>query len=162
MGRTGAEGGTASPFPDGGNSNYTNVLVDGAPLNQPGGLVDFSNFTLDNIDKIEIVSTEHAHRRAGSVRRGLFPEQARGARHSAAVAGRRRYSHRVSPADSLGLCELPRERGYWILAASKTIPPARQRGHARRGNPVFPRHQLFRVGLFHRLLSEDRCCLVTC
>jgi vitamin B12 transporter len=55
LGRTGPEGGTASLFLDGGNSNYTKVLVDGAPVNSPGGLIDFSNFTLDNIDKIEIV-----------------------------------------------------------------------------------------------------------
>lgn len=55
MGRTGPEGGSASLFLDGGNSNYTKVLVDGAPVNTPGGLIDFSNFTLDNIDKIEIV-----------------------------------------------------------------------------------------------------------
>ena len=55
LGRTGPEGGSASLFLDGGNSNYTKVLVDGAPANQPGGLIDFSNFTLDNIDKIEIV-----------------------------------------------------------------------------------------------------------
>jgi len=55
LGRTGPEGGTASLFLDGGNSNYTKVLVDGAPVNPPGGLVDFSNFTLDNIDKIEVV-----------------------------------------------------------------------------------------------------------
>ena len=55
LGRTGPEGGTASLFLDGGNSNYTKVLVDGVPANPPGGLIDFSNFTLDNIDKIEIV-----------------------------------------------------------------------------------------------------------
>ena len=55
LGRTGPEGGTASLFLDGGNSNYTKVLVDGVPANQPGGLIDFSNFTLDNIEKIEIV-----------------------------------------------------------------------------------------------------------
>ncbi len=55
MGRTGPEGGTASLFLDGGNSNYTKVLVDGVPANQPGGLIDFSNFTVDNIDKIEVV-----------------------------------------------------------------------------------------------------------
>ena len=42
-------------FLDGGNSNYTKVLVDGAPVNQPGGSIDFSNFTLDSIDKIEVV-----------------------------------------------------------------------------------------------------------
>jgi len=55
LGRTGPEGGSASLFLDGGNSNYTKVLVDGVPANQPGGLIDFSNFTLDNIEKIEIV-----------------------------------------------------------------------------------------------------------
>ena len=55
LGRTGPEGGSASLFLDGGNSNYTKVLVDGVPANTPGGLIDFSNFTLDNIDKIEIV-----------------------------------------------------------------------------------------------------------
>jgi len=31
------------------------VLIDGTPVNQPGGFVDFSNLTLDNIDKIEVV-----------------------------------------------------------------------------------------------------------
>ena len=55
LGRTGPEGGQTSLFLDGGNSNYTKVLVDGVPANIPGGLIDFSNFTLDNIDKIEVV-----------------------------------------------------------------------------------------------------------
>jgi vitamin B12 transporter len=55
IGRTGAEGGTASVFINGGNSNFTKVLVDGAPINPPGGAVDFSNLTVDNIDKVEIV-----------------------------------------------------------------------------------------------------------
>ena len=55
IGRTGAEGGTASIFLNGGNSNFTKVLVDGTPINPPGGAVDFSNLTLDNIDKIEVV-----------------------------------------------------------------------------------------------------------
>jgi vitamin B12 transporter len=55
LGRTGPEGGSTSLFLDGGNSNYTKVLVDGAPANEPGGLLDFSNFTLDNIEKIEVV-----------------------------------------------------------------------------------------------------------
>jgi vitamin B12 transporter len=55
LGRTGPEGGQTSLFLDGGNSNYTKVLVDGVPANTPGGLIDFSNFTVDNIDKIEVV-----------------------------------------------------------------------------------------------------------
>jgi vitamin B12 transporter len=55
IGRTGSEGGTASVFLNGGNSSYTKVLVDGTPVNEPGNAVDFSNFTLDNVDKVEIV-----------------------------------------------------------------------------------------------------------
>ncbi|MGB7284012.1 MAG: TonB-dependent receptor [Candidatus Acidiferrum sp.] len=55
IGRTGPEGGSASVFLNGGNSNFTKVLVDGAPINPPGGPVDFSSLTLDNIDKVEIV-----------------------------------------------------------------------------------------------------------
>jgi vitamin B12 transporter len=53
--RTGAEGGTASIFLNGGNSNFTKVLVDGAAINPPGSAVDFSSLTLDNVDKVEIV-----------------------------------------------------------------------------------------------------------
>jgi vitamin B12 transporter len=53
--RLGPMGGIASFFLDGGNSDYTKVLVDGTPVNQPGGAVDLSNFTADGIDKIEIV-----------------------------------------------------------------------------------------------------------
>lgn len=55
LGRTGPEGGSASVFLNGGNSNFTKVLVDGAPVNPPGAAVDFSDITLDNIDKVEIV-----------------------------------------------------------------------------------------------------------
>ena len=55
IGRTGPEGGTASVFLNGGNSNFTKVLVDGAPINPPGAAVDFSSLTLYNIDKVEIV-----------------------------------------------------------------------------------------------------------
>jgi outer membrane cobalamin receptor len=48
-------GGTASLFLEGGNSNFTKVLVDGVTVNLPGGAIDFSNFTPDDVDKIEVV-----------------------------------------------------------------------------------------------------------
>lgn len=51
----GPMGGSTTVFLDGGNSNSTKVLVDGAPVNQPGGLIDFSDFTSDSVDKIEVV-----------------------------------------------------------------------------------------------------------
>jgi len=55
LGRADSAGGTTSMFLDGGNSNFTKVLVDGVTQNIPGGSIDFSNFTLDNIDKVEVV-----------------------------------------------------------------------------------------------------------
>lgn len=53
--RTGPEGGAAGIFLNGGNSYDTKVLVDGTAVNIPGGFFDFSNFTLDNVDKVEVV-----------------------------------------------------------------------------------------------------------
>ncbi len=55
IGRTGPFGGTASLFLNGGNSDFTKVLVDGTPINSPGSAVDFSSLTTTNLDKIEIV-----------------------------------------------------------------------------------------------------------
>jgi len=55
VGRTGPFGGTASLFLNGGNSDFTKVLVDGTPINPPGSAVDFSSLTTENIDKVEIV-----------------------------------------------------------------------------------------------------------
>jgi vitamin B12 transporter len=53
--RTGTVGGLTTVFVDGGNSSFVKVLVDGTPINLPGGDVDFSNLTLDSVDKVEIV-----------------------------------------------------------------------------------------------------------
>ena len=53
--RLGPEGGITSFFLDGGNSNYTKFLVDGTPVNEPGGDIDLSNYMLEDVDKIEIV-----------------------------------------------------------------------------------------------------------
>ena len=53
--RTGPIGGLATIFLDGGNSSFTKVLIDGVPVNEPGGDLNFSNLTLDNVDKVEIV-----------------------------------------------------------------------------------------------------------
>jgi vitamin B12 transporter len=53
--RTGTIGGLTTVFLDGGASSFTKVLVDGTPINLPGGDLDFSNLTLDNVDKVEIV-----------------------------------------------------------------------------------------------------------
>ncbi|MDP3909752.1 MAG: TonB-dependent receptor [Gemmatimonadales bacterium] len=52
---TGGAGGQTSLFLRGGESDYVKVLVDGVPLNQPGGAIDFADLTTDNVERIEIV-----------------------------------------------------------------------------------------------------------
>lgn len=51
----GSFGQQTSIFLRGGQSNYTQVLVDGVIVNDPGGAIDIANLTTDNIDRIEIV-----------------------------------------------------------------------------------------------------------
>ncbi len=51
----GSFGALASLFLRGGESDYTSVLVDGVPLNDPGGAVSLADLTTDNVDRIEIV-----------------------------------------------------------------------------------------------------------
>jgi vitamin B12 transporter len=53
--RSGSFGATTSLFARGGESDYVKVLVDGVPLNNPGGAFDFASLTTDNLDRIEIV-----------------------------------------------------------------------------------------------------------
>lgn len=53
--QTGPYGSTASLFLRGGESDYVKVLVDGVPVNQPGGAIDLSSLTLDDIDRVEVV-----------------------------------------------------------------------------------------------------------
>src|ERR1051326_8487239 len=48
-------GAPTSLFTRGAQSNYTKVLVDGVPLNDPGGSLDLAFLTLDDVDHIEIV-----------------------------------------------------------------------------------------------------------
>lgn len=53
--QNGSTGSVTSIFLRGGESRYTKVLLDGVPLNAPGGYIDFSHLTTDNIERIEIV-----------------------------------------------------------------------------------------------------------
>jgi vitamin B12 transporter len=52
---TGSFGGQTSLFLRGGESDYVKVLLDGVPLNQPGGAFDFADLSLDNVERIEVV-----------------------------------------------------------------------------------------------------------
>jgi len=53
--RTGGPGSATAVFLRGGESDYVKVLVDGVPLNEPGGAYDFAHLTVDNVERIEIV-----------------------------------------------------------------------------------------------------------
>jgi len=53
--QTSGLGSQTSLFLRGGNSNFTKVLVDGVPVNTPGGALDLSTLSVDNVDRIEVV-----------------------------------------------------------------------------------------------------------
>ena len=55
MVQTGSYGAPASLFLRGGESDFTKVLVDGVPLNQPGGALNLANLQLDDVERIEVV-----------------------------------------------------------------------------------------------------------
>jgi vitamin B12 transporter len=53
--QTGSPGAQTSLFLRGGESKYAKVMVDGVPVNDPGGAYDFGSLTTDNVERIEIV-----------------------------------------------------------------------------------------------------------
>jgi vitamin B12 transporter len=53
--RVGGLGNLTSLFVRGGESNYNKVLLDGIPLNEPGGAFNLSNITTENLDRVEFV-----------------------------------------------------------------------------------------------------------
>lgn len=57
---SGAPGGVTSLFIRGGESNYTKVLLDGVPLNEPGGTYDLSNVTTSHLGRVELVRGAHS------------------------------------------------------------------------------------------------------
>ena len=53
--RTGALGATTSIFMRGSNANHTVVLIDGVKVNLAGGAINFSDLSVDNIERVEVV-----------------------------------------------------------------------------------------------------------
>ena len=53
--RSGAPGALTSLFVRGGESDYNKVLLDGIPINEPGGTFYLNNLTTENLDRVEIV-----------------------------------------------------------------------------------------------------------
>jgi vitamin B12 transporter len=53
--QSGSWGATTSLILRGGETDYVKVLVDGVPLNEPGGRADLANLSTDAIERIEVV-----------------------------------------------------------------------------------------------------------
>ena len=53
--QSGGQGQLTSLFTRGGESDYTKVLLDGIPLNEPGGSYNLANLSATGIDRIEVV-----------------------------------------------------------------------------------------------------------
>jgi len=51
---SGQDGAIASLFVRGGESNYNKVLVDGVPVNDPGGYFDFGVVPMNNVERLEV------------------------------------------------------------------------------------------------------------
>lgn len=55
MARSSGIGSQHTVFLRGGQGNYVRVLVDGVPINEPGGTLDLGRLTLDDVERIEVV-----------------------------------------------------------------------------------------------------------
>src|SRR5207249_11293843 len=53
--RNGGPGTVTSLFVRGGESDYNKILLDGVPLNEPGGSFYFNSLTTENLDRVEIL-----------------------------------------------------------------------------------------------------------
>jgi vitamin B12 transporter len=53
--RSGGPGAQSSLFLRGGENDYVRVLIDGVPVNDPGGAIDLAWLSVDDVDRIEVV-----------------------------------------------------------------------------------------------------------
>jgi outer membrane cobalamin receptor len=58
--RAGGVGNLTGVFVRGGESTYNKVLLDGMPLNEPGGAFNFASLSPENIDRIEVLRGAHS------------------------------------------------------------------------------------------------------
>jgi vitamin B12 transporter len=58
--RAGGVGNLTGVFVRGGESTYNKVLLDGMPLNEPGGAFNFASLSPDNIERIEVLRGAHS------------------------------------------------------------------------------------------------------
>jgi vitamin B12 transporter len=117
---TGSFGGTTSLFVRGGESDYVRVLVDGVPVNAPGGGLDLAHLGTDNVDRIEVV------RGPSSVLYGSDAVAAVIEVHTRSGSGPPRVDARARAGS----------HGSVDLAASEMVRRARSRSRSLTGRPV--------------------------
>ena len=96
--RSGGSGAQSSLFLRGGENDYVRVLIDGVPVNDPGGAIDLSWLSVDEVDRIEVVRGPSSVLYGTDAMTGVVQLFTRRAAYTAAegevAAGR--YSHRLA------------------------------------------------------------------
>jgi vitamin B12 transporter len=97
--RSGGIGNLTSVFVRGGESTYNKVLLDGMPLNEPGGAFNFASLSPENIERIEVLRGAHSALFGSDAMASviqLFSVRPRGrAAAGARDGGRRQLRHRA-------------------------------------------------------------------
>lgn len=93
--QTGSNGGLTNLFARGGDSDAALVLLDGIPLTDPGGSLDFAHLTSNGLDRMEVIRGPES---------ALF-----GAEASSAVI--QMFTHRGDPEDTVPHGSLTYDRG---------------------------------------------------
>jgi vitamin B12 transporter len=52
---TGGVGAQSSLFMRGGESRFTRVLIDGVPINEPGGFFNFGTLLTPDVERVEVI-----------------------------------------------------------------------------------------------------------
>src|SRR5688572_27237070 len=100
--RSGGPGAQSSLFLRGGESDYVRFLIDGVPVNDPGGAIDLAWLSVDDIERIEVVRGPSSVLYGTDAVTGvvqLFTRRGSATSVSAEVAAGR-YGHRLAKASA--------------------------------------------------------------
>jgi vitamin B12 transporter len=97
MARSGGPGAQSSLFLRGGENDYVRVLIDGVPVNDPGGALDFAWLSIDDVERIEVVRGPASVLYGTDAVTGVVQLFTRRAAHTAAEGevAMGRYGHRL-------------------------------------------------------------------
>jgi vitamin B12 transporter len=113
--QTGSYGAVTSAFMRGGESDYVKVLVDGIPLNAPGGALNLADLSLDDIERIEVVRGPASVLYGADAMSGivqLFTRQGGGRLHGEAAVRGGSFGNREASARASG------GAGRWRVSAA--------------------------------------------